>query len=284
MALVGSRGRDVQFRLALGAGEEEVEVDRIQIQQVRSIYSQCHRCDGGIAEAEVAVETLVDDGEVQVLVSDIGCGVDGKIADRLFEAFITTKESGMGVGLSICKEIVEAHGGKIGFRRTSREERRSISRSRSPGLMRIPKRGRMVEPALIHIVDDDADIRESLQVLLSSAGYRCATYASGDAFLSAAPKASVACAIVDVRMPGMDGLALMDELRERKIQIPVILATGFGDVPLAVRAMKAGAIDFIEKPCRLPDLQNAVARALAIAEKGRKDATKERRRRAASPA
>jgi two-component system response regulator FixJ len=137
----------------------------------------------------------------------------------------------------------------------------------------MPKAGVMAEPTIVHIVDDDADVRESLQLLLNGAGYRCESYASGDAFLSAAPKISVTCAIVDVRMPGMDGLALMSEMRERKLQIPVILATGFGDVPLAVRAMKAGAVDFIEKPCRISDLQDAIVRALAIAERGRKDAT-----------
>jgi two-component system response regulator FixJ len=133
----------------------------------------------------------------------------------------------------------------------------------------------MAELPLIHIVDDDNDVRDSLRILLSSAGYSCATHASGDDFLSAAPNVNTGCAIVDVRMPGIDGLALLKKLRERKIQIPVILATGFGDIPLAVRAMKAGAVDFIEKPCRLTELQEAIARALEIAEKGRKDATEE---------
>jgi two-component system response regulator FixJ len=133
----------------------------------------------------------------------------------------------------------------------------------------------MPETPLIHIVDDDADVRDSLLVLLESAGYRCATHASGNAFLSAVPKAGVACAIVDVRMPGMDGLALMGALVERRIQIPVILATGFGDVPLAVRAMKAGAVDFIEKPCHLQELQDAIGRALAIAEQGKRTAQEE---------
>jgi two-component system response regulator FixJ len=133
----------------------------------------------------------------------------------------------------------------------------------------------MPEVPVIHIVDDDADVRDSLRALLESAGYRCATYESGSAFLSAVPKAGVGCAIVDVRMPAMDGLALMGELFERRIQIPVILATGFGEVPLAVRAMKAGAVDFIEKPCRLSELQDAIGRALAIAEKGKRSATEE---------
>ena len=133
----------------------------------------------------------------------------------------------------------------------------------------------MSDSPLIHIVDDDTDVRDSLRALLESVGYRCIAYASGGAFLSSAPKRGMACAIVDVRMPGMDGLALMGELLQRKIQIPVILATGFSDVPLAVRAMKAGAVDFIEKPCRLPELQAAITRALAIAEKDKKIETEE---------
>jgi two-component system response regulator FixJ len=123
--------------------------------------------------------------------------------------------------------------------------------------------------SFVHIVDDDGDVLSSLEALLDAAGYRCIAYGSGRDFLAAAPSVSASCAVVDVRMPEMDGLALMVELARRSSRLPVILMTGFGDVPLAVRAMKAGAIDFIEKPYRFAELREAIDRALAISKADR---------------
>jgi len=117
---------------------------------------------------------------------------------------------------------------------------------------------------IVYVVDDDDDVLASLAAALDGAGYDCRTYTSGYDFLAAAPKATESCAVVDVRMPKIDGLAIMEELFRRGIRMPVILMTGFGEVPLAVRAMKAGAVDFIEKPCRFANLQEAIGRALAI--------------------
>lgn len=114
----------------------------------------------------------------------------------------------------------------------------------------------------ISIVDDDADVRDSLAAMLGASGYRCATFASGEEFLAGAPGAG--CAIVDVRMPTMDGLAVQAEMRRRGFATPVIFLTGFADVPLAVQAMKAGAVDFVEKPCEPATLRAAIERALAL--------------------
>jgi two-component system response regulator FixJ len=118
--------------------------------------------------------------------------------------------------------------------------------------------------AVVHIVDDDADVRLSLQTLLDVAGYRCLVFSSGEAFLSGREEAPRSCAIVDVRMPGMDGLVILSALARAGAKLPVIMMTGFGDVALAVRAMKAGAVDFLEKPFRFPDLTAAIDRALAL--------------------
>lgn len=118
LALVGSRGRDVQIHLAPGAGDEEVDIDRVQIQQVlvNFIRNAMDAMDG-LANREIAIETLAgEENHVQVVVRDFGCGIDEKVAGQLFDAFVTTKPAGMGVGLSICKTIIEAHGGTIGFR------------------------------------------------------------------------------------------------------------------------------------------------------------------------
>jgi two-component system, LuxR family, response regulator FixJ len=123
----------------------------------------------------------------------------------------------------------------------------------------------MAPHRIIHIVDDDPALRDSLAAVLASAGYACRAYASAAEFLSGDVQAAHACALVDVRMPQMDGLALLQEMAARGIELPVIVMTGFADVPLAVRAMKAGAVDFIEKPSPPKELLASVERAFAHA-------------------
>jgi two-component system response regulator FixJ len=100
----------------------------------------------------------------------------------------------------------------------------------------------------VHVIDDDEALRESLAFLLRTARIEVESYASARAFLEALPRSQLSCVITDVRMPGMSGIDLLRRLRELKIEVPVIVITGHGDVPLAVEAMKIGASDFLEKP------------------------------------
>jgi two-component system, LuxR family, response regulator FixJ len=100
----------------------------------------------------------------------------------------------------------------------------------------------------VHVIDDDDALRESLAFLLRTARIEVESYPSAGTFLEALPSSQVRCVITDVRMPGMSGLDLLRRLRELKIEVPVIVITGHGDVPLAVEAMKIGAVDFLEKP------------------------------------
>jgi len=101
---------------------------------------------------------------------------------------------------------------------------------------------------VIFIVDDDVAVRDSLEILLQSAGHAVRSFASGQEFLDVVSSLGPGCLIVDVRMPDMDGFELQRRLGERQLSIPVIVITGHGDVPMAVRAIRGGAIDFIEKP------------------------------------
>src|SRR5271169_4152723 len=120
-----------------------------------------------------------------------------------------------------------------------------------------------MQPTLF-IVDDDEAVRESLQLLLESAGHKVRSFASGSEFLTAMPSSEDGCLIIDVRMPGIGGLAVQERLRDEHIAVPVIVITGHGDVPLAVRAMKAGAVDFVEKPFTEEAILAAIERALEI--------------------
>lgn len=114
----------------------------------------------------------------------------------------------------------------------------------------------------VFIVDDDAAVRDSLRALLESAGFRVEDFGAAAAFLASAAPERPGCLVVDIRMPDMDGLELQEELVRRRTGLPVIVMTGHADVPLAVRAMKAGAIDFIEKPFEDEVLLENVGRAL----------------------
>jgi len=119
--------------------------------------------------------------------------------------------------------------------------------------------------AIVYVIDDEAPIRDSLAMLLRSVGLASMLFPDAPSFLAAAPWRDHACVIGDVRMPGMSGLELQDEMRKRGSALPVIIVTGHGDIGMAVRAMKNGAADFIEKPFNGQVLLDAVHRALAQA-------------------
>lgn len=129
----------------------------------------------------------------------------------------------------------------------------------------------MTRDRLIHLVDDDEAIRHSASFMLRHAGFRVKTYPDGVVFLEQAAAAECGCILLDVQMPGMDGLEVQDALNARGVSMPVIVLTGHGDVAVAVRAMKAGAVDFVEKPYAKQTLVDALTRAFERLEARRKD-------------
>ncbi|MGL4543575.1 MAG: response regulator FixJ [Polymorphobacter sp.] len=116
----------------------------------------------------------------------------------------------------------------------------------------------------IYIVDDEPAVRRSIAFMLRAAGYSVESFDSGEAFLRAAPQLAMGCVLLDVRMPGMDGLEVQAAMRDRGIRLPVIIITGHGDIAIAVRAMKAGATDFIEKPFEKAKLLEALETACQL--------------------
>jgi FixJ family two-component response regulator len=136
----------------------------------------------------------------------------------------------------------------------------------------------------VFIVDDDAAVRDSIAELVGSVGLRSQGYATGPAFLDAFDAGRAGCLVLDVRMAEMSGLALQQKLNELGAALPVIVLTGHGDVPMAVEAMKAGAVEFLQKPYRdqaLLDSINAALAADAAARRSRADAEGFEQRRAA---
>jgi two-component system response regulator FixJ len=120
----------------------------------------------------------------------------------------------------------------------------------------------MTDNAVVHLVDDDEDVRRALAFLLATAGLEVRVYESSAALLENFDTAQSGCVVSDVRMPGMDGIQLLRHLRKKGVTLPVIIMTGHADVALAVGAMKAGAVDFIEKPFSDDVLLAAIAAAL----------------------
>jgi RNA polymerase sigma factor (sigma-70 family) len=118
---------------------------------------------------------------------------------------------------------------------------------------------------VVYVVDDDDAVRDSVQWLLEASRYRVIGFDSAEKFLSNHDPAAIAVVILDVRMPGMSGLELQEELLKRKSQLPIIFITGHGDVPMAVSTMKKGAVDFIEKPFDQAALKALVERMLTEA-------------------
>ncbi len=120
----------------------------------------------------------------------------------------------------------------------------------------------MSEAALVHVIDDDESLRAALQSLLRSVGLAARGHASVADFLAAERPDQPGCLVLDVRLPGLSGLDFQDRLDEYGVSLPVVLMTGHGDIPMTVRAMKAGAVDFLAKPFRDQDMLDAVATAI----------------------
>jgi FixJ family two-component response regulator len=134
----------------------------------------------------------------------------------------------------------------------------------APGNVCVREKLKVSEPVFVHVVDDDRTVRDSLGDLLRSMNYHVTLHGSVAEFLDAELPDAPSCLLVDVRLPRTSGLELQDYLARNDLRLPIILMTGYGDVPMSVKAMKAGAVDFLTKPIRHQDLLDAVATAIRI--------------------
>ena len=121
----------------------------------------------------------------------------------------------------------------------------------------------------VFVVDDDASVREAVRSLLRSVGLSVETFATAQEFLSSPRNTAPGCLVLDVRLPGIGGLELQHQLAERNLHVPIIFITGHGDIPMSVRAIKAGAVEFLTKPFRDQDLLDAVQQAIDLDRRAR---------------
>jgi FixJ family two-component response regulator/signal transduction histidine kinase len=217
-------------------------------------------------------------GAVQVSVRDSGRGIPDEQLDRVFEPFWTTEEEGLGLGLAICRSIVDAHGGEIEvmpngdrgvtFRFTLPSAHRLASDEDEDRDAVDRHDRRIAQPAsasvVLAVIDDDRAVREGLARLLSTAGWAVRTFASGEEFLAQGGGSDFACLLLDLRMEGSSGLQLYERLRNESVAPPAVFLSGHPDVATSVEAMKLGAVEFLEKPVDREQLFAAVRKALEL--------------------
>jgi two-component system, LuxR family, response regulator FixJ len=125
-------------------------------------------------------------------------------------------------------------------------------------------RSTMIQSPTVSVVDDDQQVRESLATLIQGAGLDVKCYASGHEFLDSFAPQGPGCVVLDLRLPQINGMEVIDRLAQRNIKVPIIMISGHGDIPAAVAAMKAGAVDFLEKPYHASALMDSIHRAIDV--------------------
>ncbi len=257
-------GRGITVRIEFPEDLPRVIGDRVQLQQVvlnlvMNGAEAMSAVPGPRRILTIGAERLELTGEPAVLitVSDLGGGFGAGDPERLFERFYTTKPGGLGIGLRISRSIVVAHGGRLWAQANEHAGATFLFSLpvEMPDFVRKPD-------AIVFVVDDDPSFRRSAERLLRLAGHTVHTFASALEFLNSSRPDVTACLVTDLRMPGLNGLDFQQELIHLDCQIPIIFITGHGDVPTSVRAMKAGAIEFLAKPFREQEFLDAIDEAL----------------------
>lgn len=243
---------------------ERVQLQQVMLNLLMNAFDAVAPREVGSRNVNVVVRAI-DDG-ISVDVSDTGPGMDEPTLARIFQPFFTTKPKGMGLGLSIGRSIVAAHGGRLSARSAANEGTtfRVELPSRPRAAARVAPRSAIpvATTGTVYVVDDDLSMRRALERQLRAAGYRVASFSSAQAFLDESPDRSPACVVSDIRMPGLSGLDLQASLAKVHSDLPIVFISGHGDVSTTVHALKSGAVNFLAKPFTRTALLNAVAEAL----------------------
>ncbi len=260
----------VTTELHLADDVPSMTCDRSQIEQVivnimRNSAEAMDEAQSPHRHITISTRNLQDQaqGGVEVTIQDTGPGVPAKTANLLFAPFQTTKTNGLGMGLWIARSIVEAHGGRLWpeLQEGPGATFHFTLRQRNGGGHDLTMN--VTDTATIFVVDDDPAVRSSLTKALTARGYRVEAYGSATSFLQGGLPDRPGCLVLDVLMPEVSGLELQDMLQQHGVHLPIIFVTGHGDIPMTVRALKHGAVDFLEKPYSIDVLLARIEEALA---------------------
>ena len=246
------------------------QIQRVVVNLIDNAVAALEAKTGGIAPAVICVETQLDatNGVARVIVSDNGPGISESDREKLFLPYFSTKGRGSGLGLAIVRRIVIEHGGSIdvtdnvpsGTRFNGGIAVRSAIAGRIDRGGRDGERGR-VRPTVL-VVDDEAGVRSALKGVLGDEGYLVEVVDSGEACLEQVTGRVFDLIILDIWLPGLDGLETLTLLRKRAVETQVVMISGHGSIEAAVRAIKLGAFDFLEKPLSLDKTVLVVRNAL----------------------
>ena len=239
-----------------------VHGDRVQLQQVllNLLLNAMDALDDNPPERRlVTVRARPVGATVEVAVSDNGHGIAADKLSHVFEPFFSSKPNGLGMGLAISRDIIEAHGGRLWAK--NNEAGGATFTFTLPAAEGGDAEVNAPVP-LVRIVDDDASFLTAVARMLRASGFAVKTFASAAEFL-ARPELDVpGCVLVDLQMPGLSGLDLQEALAKEGHTLPVIFLSGHGDIPTTVQAMRRGAEDFLTKRAPKEDLLDAVKRAI----------------------
>jgi RNA polymerase sigma factor (sigma-70 family) len=279
-----SRRRGITVEFTPADGLPIVRGDRVHLQQVllNLVFNGMEAMADVSGEKRVTLHTTVNENDsAEIAVSDTGPGHPSGSTPASLRPLLLDEEGGHGPGAIHCPVTGRSSWGPdLGgeqARRGGDLPRRAAHESPAagPGVVRhteIAHRSRRMTPStpIVHVVDDDDSFRLAVTRLLRAAGYEVRSHASAGDFLLALPVNAPGCVLLDVRMPGPSGLELQEAFARRNDALPIIFLTGHGDIPMTVRAMKAGAVDFLPKPVQQEVLLNAVRNALARDREGRR--------------
>ena len=284
--------RGLDFRVVSGGGWIHSD-PRLLVQMIRNLLSNALKYT---KRGKILLGCRQREGTVSIQIWDTGFGMPGGELKTVFgeenQADDPTFERSRGLGLSIVRRLGLILGHPVHVRsRTGKGSVFSIEVVRSPsgtplptdnstdvsgekmggaGITAHPRAPRTPNPVLrpeapvIFVVDDDTDVRDAIRSVFEEVGKSVEDFASGEAFIEAYHAGREACLLVDAYMPGMSGIELLERLNDAGHRLPAIMITAYSDVPMVVRAMKAGASDFIEKPVRREELVASVERALEL--------------------
>ncbi len=248
LALVGAKDTGVRVRLISPHGADFLLADKVQIQQVvlNLMRNAIEAMETTESRDLLVTAAPAKDNMVEISVADTGSGIAPEICDAVIS---TVHHHQTGRHGRRTFDLTNDRRGPWRLHHGTPQFRQGRGYFLSPcRLSRVRKMAIPSNMGLVHVIDDDDALRDSLAFLLRTAHIEVRDYSSASAFLEALPDLNLSCIITDVRMPGLSGIDLLKRLKDLKINVPVIVITGHADVPLAVEAMKFGATDFLEKP------------------------------------
>ena len=247
----------VEVKLLRSGRLPEILGDPDQLKEVLAnlLVNACEvMVHGGVITIEEEARLSVPPGPAVVIrVSDTGPGIAESIRPQVFQPFFSTKEEGTGLGLSIATRIIEDHGGRL--------ELAAAAGEGATFIITLPL-GETDSMGKILIVDDDPQLRQSFEKVLIEDGHQVKTASSGEAALALVKAETPDLVIMDVRLPGMDGLETFRAIHEMEPKLPVIVMTAYGTTETAIEATKLGAFEYVLKPPEFPDMLALIAQAL----------------------